>query len=397
MHALELLHKRLRVGLPQMHRRRVRALFAGVAGLLRGEGLWLSEVGRHVPGPAGEKHRIKRVDRLLGNGHLHGERRAVYSWMARMLVGATRHPCIVVDWSDVGPDKKLYLLRAAVSVGGRAMTLYEEVHSRYHHRGDTRAFLTHLAEVLPPSCVPILVTDAGFRSPWFRAVAERGWFYVGRVRNRDYACWQGSEEWFPVKDLYAQGSGRPRALGPVKLPRYAPFETRAYLYRKGAKGRVHRTHSGRRRCAHNSRKYAERQREPWLLVSNLAPTRQVAKRVVGIYRDRMSIEEAFRDLKAHRHGFAFRSNLGRHPQRVATLLLIAALATLVLWLTGLVGIARGHDRLLQANTERRRRVLSVIFVGRRLRSTMCDLRKHELAEALAELNERIRCRAFETA
>lgn len=390
MHALELLHKRLSAELPQMHRSRLRALLAGVAGLLRGEGLWLSEVGRHLPGGAGEKHRIKRVDRLLANRHLHGERRAVYGWMARMLVGTTRHPCIVVDWSDVGPDKKLFLLRAAVSVGGRAVTLYEEVHSRCHHRDDTRAFLEHLGEVLPPSCVPVVVTDAGFRSPWFRAVEERGWFYVGRVRNRDYACWQGSDEWFPVKDLYSRATGRPRALGAMKLPRYAPFETRAYVYRKGAKGRVDKTYTGRRRRAHSSRKHAARKREPWLLVSNLPPTRHVAKRVVDIYRDRMSIEEAFRDLKAHRHGFAFRSNLGRHPQRVANLLLIAALATLALWLTGLVGIARGRDRLLQANTERRRRVLSVVFIGRRLRSAMRDLRRRELDQALADLTEKIR-------
>ena len=72
----------------------------------------------------------------------------------------------------------------------------------------------------------------------------------------------------------------------------------------------------------------------------------------------MTIEQAFRDLKAYRHGFAFRHNLGRNAERVANLLLLSALATLVVWLTGLIGFARGIAQSLQANTEKRRRVLS---------------------------------------
>lgn len=57
-------------------------------------------------------------------------------------------------------------------------------------------------------------------------------------------------------------------------------------------------------------------------------------------RHRMAIEGAFRDLKAYRHGFAFRLNLSRKAERVANLLLLAALATWVVWLTGSVGVAR---------------------------------------------------------
>jgi hypothetical protein len=31
-----------------------------------------------------------------------------------------------------------------------------------------------LAEMLPDGAAPTLVTDAGFRNPWFRAVVARG-------------------------------------------------------------------------------------------------------------------------------------------------------------------------------------------------------------------------------
>lgn len=394
MHALRLLHDALEKALPSMHQRRLRALMAGVEGLLRGHQLWLSGLGRHLPGTVKEKHKIKRVDRLLGNPHLHQERRKVYRWLAQRLVGWCAHPCIIVDWSDVDSAKKLFILRAAVSLGGRALPVYEEVHERYHHPSDVRAFLSHLAQVLPEGCTPILVTDAGFRGPWFKAVQARGWYYVGRVRNRDYACFPADSAWFPAKQLYQHASSTPRALGELCLTRSAPWATRAYLYRKRRAGRHRLTARGVRKHDGPSEKHARREREPWLLVSNLRPRPHLARRVVAIYRDRMSIEEAFRDLKAPRHGFAFRHNLGRNANRVANLLLIAALASLALWLTGVVGIERRLDRGLQANTERRRRVLSIPFIGKRLIAQRLPIDPHEIQQALHHLQRVVVERAF---
>ena len=327
----------------------------------------------------------KRVDRLLGNASLSADRRDIYRWMAHQLLGATRHPNIIVDWSDIDPSKRLFLLRAAVSVGGRALVLYEEVHERYHHPDDTRAFLKHLASCLPATCVPIIVTDAGFKSPWFKAVAALGWYYVGRVRHRDFVRFPDEDAWFPAKTLYEQATSRPKALGELWIPRATPMLTRAYVYYKGAKGRIRLTAKGKRRRNGPSLKHAKREREPWLLISNLSPRRGLEKQIVAIYRDRMAIEEAFRDLKAYRHGFALRINLGRNAERIANLLLIAALATWVVWLTGLVGIARALTRSLQANTERRRRVLSTFFIGTRLLKHAIRLRAHEINAAFDKL------------
>jgi hypothetical protein len=78
------------------------------------------------------------------------------------------------------------MLRAAVPVGGRTLTLYEEVHPR--RTCDSlkvkKRFLAALKEVLPEGCRPIRVTDAGFRGPWFKAVKHLGWDGVSRIRNR---------------------------------------------------------------------------------------------------------------------------------------------------------------------------------------------------------------------
>ena len=49
-----------------------------------------------------------------------------------------------------------------------------------------------------------------------------------------------------------------------------------------------------------------------------------------IYRTRMQIEEAFRDLKSERYGLGLSASQTRVDHRLAVLLLIGALALLVL-------------------------------------------------------------------
>lgn len=366
MQATQWLYKLVTKAVPAMHAMRRRSLIAQVDGLLIGQRLNLTAVGRHIPGEAREKDKIKRTDRLVGNVHLVTERVAVYGEIARSLVGGKRHPHILVDWSDVDTTKKLFLLRAAVVIGGRALPLYEEVHARYHHAVDVGRFLERLARLLPPPCQPVLVTDAGYRLPWFEAVAAMGWFYVGRVRNADYVCLATTSKWVPNKTLHAKATAHPRALGPLKLSRKSAFDTFAYLYHQPPKGRVKLNAYGKPRRNAASLKHADREREPWLLVSNLPPRHNLAHQVIECYRQRMAIEQSFRDLKAHRHGFAFRQNLGRNSARVANLLLIAALAMLATWIIGMVGQQRHLVHGLQANTERKRTVLSVFFIGTRL-------------------------------
>lgn len=185
MHALQLLHRRIEKACPFIHSARLSALFKVVGALLVGGKLTLTDLGRHLQGPAYCKHNIKCVDRLLGNTHLHRERFDSYRFIAHWLIGSTPRPVIIVDWSDCMPGHEYLMLKAARPVGGRALSVYEEVHPlRCSNRPKThRAFLKHLKAVVPEGCCPIRVTDAGFRGPWFREVERLGWDWVGRVRN----------------------------------------------------------------------------------------------------------------------------------------------------------------------------------------------------------------------
>ena len=104
----------------------------------------------------------------------------------------------------------------------------------------------------------------------------------------------------------------------------------------------------------------------------------------------MQIEETFRDLKGHRWGFALRYARSHDPKRLQILLLVAALAALVVWLVGLAAHASNRHWRLQANTERRRPILSICFIGRQLLNhPTTQLPPLIVAEALTLLRQAI--------
>jgi hypothetical protein len=217
MHALVIVQQLLRTRCPHIHAARLAVMLAAVTAAVRGRRLALSELGRALIGRAQVKHNIKRIDRLLGNRHLAGERCELYQTLARRLVGALAQRLIVVDWTELTADGRWQLLRAALPIGGRCLTLYEEIHPlrclaspRVH-----RAFLAQLKLLLPQSAKPILITDAGFRAPWFKAVDRLGWHWIGRVRNRTHVRAQGTHAWIGCKTLYLHAHSRPQRLARI--------------------------------------------------------------------------------------------------------------------------------------------------------------------------------------
>lgn len=197
MHALVIVQQLLRTRCPHIHAARLSVILAVVGAAVRSRRLALTELGRAVIGPARVKHSIKRVDRLLGNRHLAGERIELYRTLACRMVGVDEEPVIIVDWSDLSADRRWQLLRAAVPVGGRALTLYKEIHPLAHFANPRvhRTFLARLKGLLPEGAKPILITDAGFRAPWFKAVNRLGWHCIGRIRNRTYLRARGTAPW----------------------------------------------------------------------------------------------------------------------------------------------------------------------------------------------------------
>lgn len=84
-----------------------------------------------------------------------------------------------------------------------------------------------------------------------------------------------------------------------------------------------------------SLKHAKRGNEPWLIVSSISSSDLSAHEIILIYKKRMQIEEAFRDLKNTRNGLGLRHCRSTKPERLSVALLISSLAMLVLRLLGL--------------------------------------------------------------
>ena len=390
MHAIKILHNILSENLPEIHKKRLTCLLCAVESAVSGSRLTLSALGRGLSGQATVKHNIKRIDRLLGNGMLHAETPSVYGAIAQQCLDGISMPLIVVDWSDLTADQQWQLLRASVAIEGRSMTLYEEVHpqSRATSPRVHEAFLKQLATKLPPGCVPLLITGAGFRGTWFKLVERMGWYWIGRIRNRDMVSPAGdeAEAWVGCKTLYSRATAKAKSLGKYRYVRSHPVTCRLVVVKRADKKRHKKGKMGKKLRSKHSLKNARAQREPWLLAVSPSLAHLSAESVVAVYAQRMQIEESFRDLKSERFGLWFSSNRSTQKDRLGVLLLIACLASFVLRLIGEVGKARQLQFQFQSNTRRSRPVLSVITLGLQLvQHEMAAFPPREFRETLERL------------
>lgn len=350
-----------------IHAKRLDALAAAVDAVAQGAPVSITAMGRSVCSSTRVKHRIKRMDRLIGNRLLGRERIRFYRSITQRLLTSCTQPIILVDWSDFSRDRQQQLLRASLPVGGRAMTLYEELHpyDKLANRTVQHRFLDRLKTILPADCTPVIIADAGFRGPFFRYVQTLGWHWLGRIRNRDYICWEGAPyQWVPAKSVYAVATTRPQDLGVAQWVRRQPLEGRLILIRQPKTGRKDRTFNGAVRLSAHSRKQAKRGHEPWLLVASPSLYTKTAKQIVACYKTRMQIEENFRDTKSTAYGLGIANGRYTSFDRAANLLLIAALALFTLWIIGCLAKARHWDRAIRVNSSSRTASYSTIFLAR---------------------------------
>jgi hypothetical protein len=371
--AVEILQEHFEAELRRFHLARVRVFFAAVMALFRSGRLSLTALGRAIADQTTHKHGIKRVDRLLGNVALQSAeaQRSFYAAIAKRLVRRDSRPVVLVDWTAVTP--KLWALTAAIPLRGRALIIYAETHptSRYAKPSVNAEFLRGLRAVLP-RCKPVIVADAGFRTPFMKLVLALGWDYVVRVRSvrrhtlvlllaarrwigdvRGEARWKGLDSYYPLATRV------PRDIGRYLVGRKVQHECRIIAVRKSAQ----RVTRGLPRVTGEAEKMRRSAKEPWMLATSLARTSP--KKIARVYGQRMQIEETFRDAKSPRFGFALSYARTSSPERANVLLLLCAFAHLLSVLVGLAAEKLGLARHFQANTtSRRRRVNSLATLGR---------------------------------
>ena len=361
MHVKGLLHKVMRNTCSSMHQTRASSLLDCCEGLLIGQTLTVTAIGRSIQSPIAAKHTIKRADRLLSNRFLQQEVLGLYGSLSQLFISGALRPVILVDWSDLTSTRRHYLLRACLAVKGRPITLYEEVHTQADGRETHQRFLEQLKRFLHPGAVPIIVADAGFRGTWFRQIEALGWDWVGRIRGHTLCAWPDSEEWFSCQDLIQQATHHTKHLGSAQIIRNQGIVAELYSLKRLPKHRRVNNLDGSRSQRRKSLENATREKEPWLIATSLQ--HYSAKTIIKYYALRMQIEESFRDTKNVRYGLSLRLTGTRDTGRLRILMLLAYIVSVLLFILGTASEAKGLQYSLQPNTLKHRRVLSVNYLA----------------------------------
>lgn len=359
MRALRILQESLGNKLDFMHAKRTEALWRAIEGVLRGQRLWLTALGRNLPGTCTDKHRIKAIDRLVGSGAVQAAVPELYAALASFLLRRIKRPIILVDWT--GLDPRFGVLSATLCFRGRALPVFSRTFPKKRKSSPPaeREFLETLIGIVPVGAKPILVTDAGFLFKWFDAVQAHGWDFIGRLRGKMFL--RIGRRWMSLTDTHRLAGCKARDLGRLLNGRTLLREYRVVLSPiPKLKGRRKIGRNGLPRRSTADRQRREAAREPYVLVTSLADR---ARAVVDAYSMRMQIEETFRDTKSHRHGWSAKDIRSRDEKRVDVLLLIGAFAGIALHVVGFAAAARGLQRGFQANTLRTRAVFSTFSLG----------------------------------
>ena len=389
MRAIDILQTHLRQGAEIVHPKQWAALWRGVTGLVSGGQLWLTALGRALPGATTDKHRIKAADRLLGSSAIQRSLPKFYAALAAFLLRGIERPVILIDWTG-GGSSHFHVLCASLCFRGRALPLWSRTFpvKRKCSPKAEREFLDALVEVVPRHCRPILVTDAGFHTGWFEAVRSIGWDFIGRRRGTKKAL--RNDRFVSLKDLHALAGKRPKCLGMCHVRSKGDTSFRPFRFVLSAKPKVKGRHRittlGTKGRNTADRQRSEAAREPLVLMTSLT---MQPKAIVAAYRMRMQIEETFRDFKSHRYGWSLEDVRCRSAARVDVLLLVGSLATVAMHAIGLAARERNLDRGLQANTQRKRPVFSTFFLAKLViqRSLHNVLPDRSLIAALSQIHQ----------
>lgn len=321
----------------RMRRSRMKTMAAIVSGAMRMRGCGVLALGRAMDGPAKAKHRIKRVDRFLGNGQV--ETSCVSAALFHTLCPSSGRVVVLVDWTDRHAWQQLTL---AVPCDGRALPFYsvtiEKGDGSGAHTGHMiaaeRNAIKALASLCPFGVTPVLIGDRGFgNTRWLTEVTNRGWHFVQRFSYPHTVCVEhhigtlqelGMRRGWHARD-FGWGTVTDKQWGPVRL---------VSVFDRDAK-------------------------EPWYLLTNLP---DAPHQIVQLYQRRMWIEAMFRDLKNRNWGLGLDHVKLSSPERNDRLFLILALAYLFLCAFGATAEKLGLAEPLKANTVRER-VMNLARIG----------------------------------
>lgn len=315
------------------HAKRVDSLANATLGVITSASLAVHAIGQGLAHARGltPKHAVKQVDRLLSNQGVEVDRYFEY-WVPH-LVGDRESVRVAMDWTEFPDDDQATLSLSLLTGQGRSLPLLWKTVRLAGLEGGRPAvedaLLCRLYDVMPDGVAVTIIADR-----WFGDCAllellegELGFGYVIRIRGNHYIT-DAKGERRKAQDWVGSG-GRARTLRHIRLTdrNHYPVATAVCVQDKGMK-------------------------EPWCLVASDAEAS--ATTLKAYYAQRWGIEASFRDLKDLRFGMGMKALRISKPERRDRLMLLSALAMALLTVLGATGEALGYDRLLKANTVKRR-------------------------------------------
>jgi hypothetical protein len=387
-HASGIVQGFVRRQLNRIHAARRDVLCEAVSAVMSGHLLSLSRLARALMGKSTQRAALKRVDRLIGNKRIAQEAEHVAGALLRALCQGGQPVVIAVDWSAVCAGGAFVELRATLTwLGmGRGLTIYQRVYpeSKLGNGRAEHALLDTLHSWMPAGTEVIMVTDAGFRRPWFTHVERLGWSWIGRIRSgvclsHDGLHWEEARVWF------ASATRQACRWSNCWLTRRFRFPCDIVLYRRRAVGNKRYGRAGHGSTPKARREARASAQEPWLLAHSPRLRSYRPEAIVAMYGQRMQIEENFRDSKSTELGMGLQISQSRSALRLHALLLVGTLAAFLLWHIGQLAEAEGWHRRFKATT-RLTRELSIITLAKLL----CALPRLPLTTtAMRALNERL--------
>jgi hypothetical protein len=314
-----------------LHVKRVQSVTNAVVGVVNAVSLSIHAIGAGLAQTSGRhaKHAIKQVDRLLSNPGFNVWELFAH-WVPYVLATT---PAIVValDWTDFDADGHSTIAVSLVTAHGRATPLVWMTVTKARLKGRRNQYehtvLIRLHEVLPPGVTVTVLADRGFGDQKLYALlTELGFAFIIRFRgvvtveSRDGEV-RPARAWVPA-------NGQPRQLKDARVTTdRTPVDAVVCVQARGMK-------------------------EAWCLA--VGGGTLTGATAVRWYARRFSIEESFRDTKDPRYGLGLSATHVHDTKRRDRLLLICAMATTLLTVLGAAGESLGMDRMLKANTVKKR-------------------------------------------
>jgi hypothetical protein len=315
-----------------LHAQRVYSLANGALGVIASGSLAIHAMGHGLAQARGlvSKHAIKQIDRLLSNPGI--DVAHCFTYWVPQLIGQRQEVLVALDWTDFEADGQTTIALHLITGHGRATPLLWKTVQKStlkHHRNDYEdELLQRFKDVVPAGVKVTVLADRGFGDhKLFEFLQESlGFDYVIRIRG-NIGVTSADGECRPAAD-WVGVNGRAKTLRQARVTA-EEFAVSTVVCVK-----------------------AKAMKEPWCLVAS-DPT-ALSRTLINHYAKRWTIEPGFRDTKDLHFGMGLSATHIKNPERRDRLLLLNAFAIVLLTLLGAAGESLGFDRLLKANTVKRR-------------------------------------------